>query len=144
MKKLFLSFIFITTILFGNPDDILGDYLTPSENADSASVIRIYKKEDGKYAGKVVFLINPIFEKDINNKKPELRERSLLDFNILDDFVYDEQKDMFVNGYIYNPENGHTYHSSIKIIDNNTISVRGAVDKFLILGGTRTWHKLEE
>ncbi len=139
MKKFILLF-FSPLILYANQNSIKGDYLAPSNKVNSASIIRIYKKENGKYAGKIIYLINPEFKKDINNKNKKLKNRSLVGINILDNFIYDKKNNLLINGTIYNPENGKYYYSSIKF-KQNSIYIRGALDKFLLFGETRIWNK---
>lgn len=123
-----------------NPDAIQGVWKTGEGNA----MVRIYKNGD-KYQGKVVWLKEPI---DPETGKPKVdkfhpdeasRTRPVLGLINVWGFVYQE-KNVWSEGNIYDPKNGNTYSCTIKMINPNTIEVRGFIGVSLI-GRTDTWTR---
>ena len=129
-----------TPSLEDNPDSIQGVWKTGEGNA----MVRIYKNGE-KYQGKVVWLKEPI---DPETGKPKVdkfhpdeasRTRSVLGLINVWGFVYQE-KNLWSEGNIYDPKNGNTYSCTIKMINSNTIEVRGFIGVSLI-GRTDTWTR---
>lgn len=123
-----------------NPDAIQGVWKTGEGNA----MVRIYKNGD-KYQGKVVWLKEPI---DPETGKPKVdkfhpdeayRTRPVLGLINVWGFVYQE-KNLWSEGNIYDPKNGNTYSCTIKMVNPNTIEVRGFIGVSLI-GRTDTWTR---
>jgi uncharacterized protein (DUF2147 family) len=130
----------VSPSLDGNPDAIQGVWKTGEGNA----MVRIYKNGD-KYQGKVVWLKEPI---DPETGKPKVdkfhpdeasRTRPVLGLINVWGFVYQE-KNVWSEGNIYDPKNGNTYSCTIKMINPNTIEVRGFIGVSLI-GRTDTWTR---
>lgn len=130
----------ISPSLEDNPDAIQGVWKTGEGNA----MVRIYKNGD-KYQGKVVWLKEPI---DPETGKPKVdkfhpdeasRTRPVLGLINVWGFVYQE-KNVWSEGNIYDPKNGNTYSCTIKMINPNTIEVRGFIGVSLI-GRTDTWTR---
>lgn len=91
------------------------------ESKKKFGVVSIYK-EKGKFFGKIVWLLHKKAIDSHGNKK------DLLGTMILRDFIYDADDDEFVDGRIYNPDNGSTYKCYLKIKDKGKIlKVRGYV-----------------
>lgn len=142
----FLSFSILISLsattpsMEDNPDSIQGVWKTGEGNA----MVRIYKNGE-KYQGKVVWLKEPI---DPETGKPKVdkfhpdeasRTRSVLGLINVWGFVYQE-KNLWSDGNIYDPKNGNTYSCTIKMINSNTIEVRGFIGVSLI-GRTDTWTR---
>jgi uncharacterized protein (DUF2147 family) len=130
----------ISPLLEDNPDAVQGVWKTGEGNA----MVRIYKNGD-KYQGKVVWLKEPI---DPETGKPKVdkfhpeeasRTRPVLGLINVWGFVYQE-KNVWSEGNIYDPKNGNTYSCTIKMINPNTIEVRGFIGVSLI-GRTDTWTR---
>ena len=130
----------VTPALDENPDAIQGVWKTGEGNA----MVRIYKNGD-KYQGKVVWLKEPI---DPETGKPKVdkfhpdeasRTRPVLGLINVWGFVYQE-KNVWSEGNIYDPKNGNTYSCTIKMVNPNTIEVRGFIGVSLI-GRTDTWTR---
>jgi uncharacterized protein (DUF2147 family) len=145
-----LSFVFVSlTILItsasfkkvnDNPDAIVGVWKTGEGNA----LVRIYKNGD-KYQGKVVWLKEPIDPEtgkpkvDKNHPDEASRTRPVLGLINIWGFKYVEQN-KWDEGNIYDPKNGNTYSCTIKLINPNSLEVRGFIGVSLI-GRTDTWTR---
>ena len=81
-------------------------------------------------------------DKDLNNPDPQLRERPLVGLQILGGFTYDGEG-KWSGGQIYDPNSGNTYRCKLKLIDANTLKVRGFIGVSL-LGRTETWKRQED
>jgi len=122
-------------------DKIIGKWQVGSGKAH----IQIYKYGE-KYAGKIAWLRDPLNEKglpkvDKNNPDPSKRNNPLLgNVNMLG-FEYDGDK-TWNEGTIYDSENGKTYSCNIKMVDENTLEVRGYIGISMI-GRTDTWKRVK-
>jgi uncharacterized protein (DUF2147 family) len=123
-----------------NPDAIVGVWKTGEGNA----MVKIYKNGE-KYQGKVVWLKEPI---DPETGKPKLdknqsdeaaRKRPVLGLINIWGFV-PKGNNVWDEGNIYDPKNGNTYSSTMKLINANTLEVRGYIGVSLI-GRTDTWTR---
>jgi uncharacterized protein (DUF2147 family) len=145
----FLQFTFATLVLItatsfrvadDNPDALIGVWKTGEGNA----LVRIYKNGDN-YQGKVVWLKEPIDPEtgkpkvDKNHPEEASRTRPLLGLINIWGFKYVE-KNKWDEGNIYDPKNGNTYSCTIKMINQNTLEVRGYIGVSLI-GRTDTWTR---
>ena len=123
-----------------NPDEILGFWKT----GDGKGIVQIYKKGD-KFFGKIVWLAEPKDPEtgqprvDKKNEKESLRSRPLLGMENLTNFNY-VKKGLWQDGEIYDPKSGETYSCTIKMIDANTLEVRGYVG-ISLFGRTDTWKR---
>ena len=77
---------------------------------------------------------------DKNNPDPALKSAPLKGYRMLKDFVY-SGKDTWSEGTIYDPLNGSTYSSTIKMKDANTLDIRGYIG-VQALGRTDVWKRL--
>lgn len=120
-------------------DDILGNWLTGSKKG----VVQIYK-DGNKYSGKIIWLKNPTYEDgkpklDKHNPDKAKQTGTVMGLNMLAGFVFENDK--WIDGTIYDPENGKTY--SCKITKKgDMLSVRGFIGISLI-GRTDTWYKVQ-
>ena len=62
---------------------------------------------------------------DIHNKDSTLRGRSLTGLEIV--YGFKLKKDRWRSGKIYNPQDGKTYGSSMRLLDNGNLEVKGCV-----------------
>jgi len=105
------------------------------------------EKIGGKYYGKIVWLKeanDPETGKpkiDKNNPDEALRSTPLRGYRILKDFSYTD-KNEWSEGTIYDPENGNTYSSTIKMTDENTLDIRGFIG-ISALGRSDVWKRLQ-
>lgn len=98
-----------------------------------------------KYAGKMVWLLNPKYEDgtpkvDKNNPDESLRSTPLLGYSMLLGFEY-AGDNKYENGTIYDPESGSTYHCNITMTDENTLDVRGYIG-VQMFGRTDKWKRV--
>jgi uncharacterized protein (DUF2147 family) len=141
---LFLLFVFITAIGSAQsitPDAIIGTWLTEGGKAK----VQIYKAGD-KYNGKIVWLKTPNYEDgtpkvDKNNPNKERQKDPIIGLNLIKGFVFDD--DEWINGTIYDPENGKTYNCKIEFNKGGWLQVRGYIGISLI-GRTQTWYKVSD
>lgn len=125
-----------------NPDAVLGTWL----NGTKKGHIQIYKQAN-KYFGKLVWISEPNDpatgkpKLDAKNPDAKLKNRPLLNLNIMQDFVFDGD-DQWEDGKIYNPEDGKTYSCYMKLNDPNSLYVRGYVG-IRAIGKTQTWTRIK-
>ena len=125
---------------FGNPDDIVGVWKT----GEGTAMVRIYKNGD-KYQGKVVWLKEPIDPEtgkpkvDKNHPDEASRKRAVLGLINIWGFLY-KDNNTWDDGNIYDPKNGSTYSCTIKMINPNTLEVRGYIG-VSIIGRTDNWTR---
>jgi uncharacterized protein (DUF2147 family) len=144
MFGLFSLILLTTTSSFitlpDNADAIVGVWKTGEGNA----MVRIYKNGE-KYQGKVVWLKEPI---DPETGKPKLdknqsdetaKKRPVLGLINIWGFL-PKENNVWDEGNIYDPKNGNTYSSTMKLINTNTLEVRGYIGVSLI-GRTDTWTR---
>lgn len=119
-------------------DQVLGIWMTD----DGKAKIEIYKDGD-KYSGKIVWLKEPRNEQgglkvDKENSDKTLRSRPILGINLVSGFTFDGD-DRWEGGDIYDPENGKTYSSHMKL-KKGKLEVRGYVG-ISMFGRTVVWTK---
>jgi uncharacterized protein (DUF2147 family) len=124
----------------GDADAIVGVWKTGEGNA----MVRIYKNGD-KYQGKIVWLKEPVDPEtgkakvDKNNADESARKKPVLGLINIWGFV-SKENNIWEDGNIYDPKNGNTYSSTIKLINPNVMEVRGYIGVSLI-GRTDTWTR---
>lgn len=121
-------------------DEILGIWQTD----DAKAKIEIYKKA-GEYFGKIVWLKEPKNDEgkakvDKENPDKSLKTRPILGVNLVSGFKFDGD-DRWKGGEIYDPENGKTYASYMRI-RRGKLEVRGYIG-LTMFGRTVTWTRSE-
>ena len=96
-----------------------------------------------RLCGKIVWLKEPLNDKgapkhDANNPDKTKQSRPIVGLPLLVGFVADEVADNWVNGTIYNPEDGEIYSCNLTLLDPNTLKVRGYVG-MPMFGKTQIW-----
>lgn len=122
--------------LFAQTDAIVGVWM-PSEGTAYVKIFKEKGKE--KYHGKIVWLKEPNGEDGQPKTDPE--GKPILNMLNLRDFVFED--DEWVDGTIYDPKSGNTYYSTIEMINENKLEVRGSVDPFGLVGRTDTWVRMK-
>ncbi len=127
---------------FGQAGRIEGLWLTD----EGQSQIEIFRAEDGKFYGKIIWLEEPLEDDgrpklDTENPDRALRRRPLIGLEILKGFEYDSSKSEWSGGTIYDPENGRTYSAYMRLEGNNTLRLRGYVMGMRFMGRTTEWTR---
>ena len=103
--------------------------------------IQIYKANDGKFYGKIIWLKDPMKngrpKTDENNPKKEMQVQPLVGLQILRGF--DKDGDAYANGTIYDPRNGKTYDCKMKY-QGSKLAIRGYIG-ISLLGRTTIWER---
>ncbi|RTQ46024.1 DUF2147 domain-containing protein [Hymenobacter gummosus] len=122
-----------------NPDAVLGVW----KNGEGTGMVQIYKRGD-KYFGRVVWLKVPnnpdgTPRTDVNNPEEKLRTRPLKGLENLRNFVY-KGENVWEEGQVYDPKTGNDYSCEMKLVDANTLEVRGYIGVSLF-GRTDVWKR---
>lgn len=142
LKPLFLSILFnfsILNVFAQKSDAIVGVW----KNGEGTGMVQIYKKGE-KYFGKIVWLkvANDASGKprtDFNNPDEKLQSRPLKGLENLRNFVF-KGDNKWEDGSIYDPKNGNDYSCEMKLVDENTLEVRGFIGVSLF-GRTDVWKR---
>jgi len=146
--KYSLRILFLLTVFFGTRLHSLAQ-ADPLErnlwyNEEKTAKIQIYKATDGKFYGKIVWLLVPIADgkpkTDKNNPDKNKANDPLMGLVLLKGFKKDGEKG-YEDGTIYDPKNGKTY--SCKITNKgDVLDVRGYIG-FSFIGRTTVWTKAD-
>ena len=145
MKKLFLCL----ALLLGVVGLASAQTLSPLgiwTNSEKKATFEIYKCGD-KLCGKIVSLAVPNYPKtgkpktDIVNPNPKLRSRPRLGLVFMQGFEYDDDN-KWDDGKIYDPESGKTYSCYMKMLNANTMEVKGYIGISMI-GRSQTWTRVK-
>jgi uncharacterized protein (DUF2147 family) len=102
--------------------------------------VKIFKEKDKeKYHGKIVWLKEP--NDEAGNPRKNTDGKLILNMLNLKNFVFEDGE--WVDGTIYDPKTGNTYYSSIKMVNENKLEVRGSLDPFGLIGRTDTWVRMK-
>jgi uncharacterized protein (DUF2147 family) len=145
MKKLFLFLALMITgssFLFSQADKILGFWLTEKRT----SQVEIYKAADGKYFGRISWLeeLNEDGKPKMDKENPDeaLKSRPILGLNLLKEFVYNTKSKEWVDGSIYDPDNGKTYDCYMWFEDDsNVLKIKGFIMGMRFLGRSTIWMR---
>ena len=127
--------------LFGQSNRIVGFWLTE----DRDSQVEIYTKADGKFYGRVVWLEEPLNDAGrpkVDDKNPDkaMHNTPIIGLEVLKDFSYNNTKEEWAGGTIYDPKNGRTY-TAYMTLDGNTLRMRGYVYGMRFLGRSSFWTR---
>ncbi|MFV2073374.1 MAG: DUF2147 domain-containing protein [Thermoanaerobaculales bacterium] len=149
-----LGFVAAAPVAAGEDGDaILGLWATDPEGAGGEAHVEIFM-DGNQYTGTIVWLAEPVYpdddeqgmagkEKiDRENPDPDLRERPVIGLQMLEGFRYDG-KGTWHKGTIYDPDNGKTYKSKLRLSGEGVLKVRGFVG-FSFIGRTTTWTRVED
>lgn len=128
---------------------VTGVWATPKDK----SHVRIYRGQDGKFYGRIVWLKQPDYPQDFADRalagKPKvdrhnpdkaLRGRPVLGLVVLTDFRYLPAGKAWGKGKCYDPEKGKTYNCRMWLRDGgNKLQVRGYV---WIFHRTEAWSRV--
>jgi uncharacterized protein (DUF2147 family) len=137
------------------PDAILGIWET-EHTETNYSHVEVHK-EAGKYYGKIIWLKNPLYPDDdpsgmggrprvdLNNSKKSLRTRPIMGLEVMRSFTFDDDDGKWIDGRIYDPDNGKEYRCQMALRDANTLDVYGYVKiAFIKVGRHTTWTRVKK
>jgi uncharacterized protein (DUF2147 family) len=142
--RAFLLCFAVLTFHFGHAqeqgrDRILGEWVT----AGGESRIEIYRADSLTYAGKIVWLREPIKEGKavVDDKNPDeaLRARPVMGLELLRGFTYDGDGE-WTGGKIYDPKSGNDYSAKMTMLDDINLDLRGYV-LMPLFGRTERWMR---
>lgn len=135
----------------GSPGSaIVGDWLVQSRDA----IIRIERQGD-RYVGTIAWQLHDTYGPedgaelagkivtDRHNPDPALRSRPLTGLRLLWGLRYDAHANAWVDGFVYNADNGKQYHCEVHVPSPDTLVLRGYIGVPL-LGGSTTWTRTHE
>ena len=134
MKKCLLLLALVFSSLFASAqiDKIVGEWYTVDDETGAVkALVDIYKGDNGLYYGKII----KVFKDGQEN--PNSDRKGLV-------IVKDMQAEdgILKGGTIYEPESGKTYYAKISYNEaDNTITLRGSLDKRGWVGRSQTWIK---
>ena len=134
MKKYFLLLVLVFSSMFASAqiDKIVGEWYTVDDETGAVkALVNIYQGENGLYYGQII----KAFKNGQEN--PDSPNKGLV-------IVKDMQGEdgMLRNGTIFEPESKKTYYAKISYNEaDNTITLRGSLDKRGWVGRSQTWIK---
>lgn len=139
MKRYFIIlFLSVVCPLFSE-DPYTGYWRMP----DGKVIIEI-KEVNQEYVGYVRWLKDLVYPENdfmkgieqVDRKNPDLnlRNRKVMGLQVVGGLKKNKQGTSLVDGWIYDSWNGKMYHGSVKVVDRNTLSLRGSIDPWGVLG----------
>lgn len=119
-------------------DLLLGEWWTEGNEGR----VRFTKDKEGLFRGTTTCCEhendpkNP--SRDINNPNPKQRGRSTVGIIIIWKLKFEDGE--YVDGYVYNPRDGKTYRIEAKVIDHETVKIRGYMG-ISLLGQNQIWKR---
>jgi uncharacterized protein (DUF2147 family) len=121
------------------PESILGEWYTQKEESRPRGRVKFVRGQDGTYLGILDWSAEPT-RKDVHNKDPKLRDRSVVGLVIMWHLRYDDGE--YVDGYVYNPEDGGTYRMKAEVMSDASLKVRGYLG-ISLFGQNQFWSRSE-
>ena len=136
MKKILLGLSLLVGVAISA--QIEGKWKTiDGETGKAKSIVEIFKKNDGKYYGKIQQLMQKPTNDNCVKCKDDRKNKPLIGLEIIRGLEKDG--DEFTGGTITDPKNGKTYKCTITR-DGNKLNVRGYIG-FSVIGRTQVWQK---
>ncbi len=139
-----LAMLFMMPViaLHGQANSIIGVWLT--EDGDSR--VEVFQKDDGRFYGRVVWLEEPLNEEgkpkvDDQNPDAAMHDVPIIGLEVLQSFTYNQSKEEWTGGTIYDPKNGRTYSAYLRLDGENTLRMRGYVYGMRFLGRSSYWTR---
>lgn len=149
MKKVISFFIvmMVSVVMFAQDaaDKVVGTWL----NGEGTGQIQIYKTTSGHFAGKIVWLKEPIDPETgkpkLDKRNPDASKRTLPTLGLVNmrSFKYNAEDKVWEHGKIYDPKNGKEYSCKMEFSDENTLNVRGYIG-ISLLGRTDKWTRVKK
>lgn len=141
--KVFILVLFYSALSVAGDFSPLGTWLVEDKDAK----VELYMNE-GILEGKVVWLDVPNeadgnLKRDKKNPDENLRNRSILNHVFLTGFKKEPSEDKWTGGSVYDAKSGKTYKGWIKVIDQNTMKLRGFVG-ISLFGRSEEWTRVSQ
>ena len=135
MKKIFFTVLFFAIALISNAqiDKILGEWRTiDDKTGETTGYVLFYQNPDnGLYYGKTTRVFDG---------GKELFDEQYIGLVVVKDFKLEDG--MLVGGTLFEPHENKTYYGKISYnAKDNTLTVRGSLDRRGWLGRSQTWVK---
>jgi uncharacterized protein (DUF2147 family) len=121
-------------------DALLGEWWTENNQGR----IRFTRDRDGTYRGTTTCCKpdkpsedHPAV--DLHNPNPKQRGRSTVGIVLIWKLAFEDGE--YVDGYVYNPRDGKTYRFEAKMVDKNTVKIRGYMG-IPLLGQSQIWKRV--
>lgn len=142
VKKSITLSIFLLLTLSAQAQSVAGKWMTYNEETGSPlSVIEI-KESDTSIEGRIVQIFlepyqgeDPLCTKCPNDKK----DKKVIGLNFLWGFT--QEGEVWSSGNILDPERGEVYASKLRMVDANTLQVRGYAGPLDLFYRTQTWKR---
>ena len=119
----------LLALLLAASPGLAGDWV----NADRSAVIRIARCGGGLCGRIVRVLARGVPTTDAHNPDRALRNRPLVGINVLSGFSASG-----AGGRAYNPQNGRSYRTTLRLNPNGTLRVTGCV---MVICRSQTWTR---
>ena len=134
MKKclLLLALVFSSMFASAQIDKIVGEWYTVDDETGAVkALVDIYKGDNGLYYGKII----KVFKNGQENPNSDRKGLVIVKNMQAEDGI-------LKGGTIYEPESGKTYYAKISYNEaDNTITLRGSLDRRGWVGRSQTWIK---
>ncbi len=118
------------------PESILGEWSTQKEEGRPPGRVKFVQAADGTYMGILTWSAEP--RNDVNNKNPKLRDRPLVGIVLMWHLTYDDGE--YVDGFVYNPEDGGTYRMKAEVLSPESLKIRGYLG-IALFGQSKIWTR---
>jgi uncharacterized protein (DUF2147 family) len=145
MKKCLLLLILLLSFkaLAQKQDQLLGVWF----NEEKDGKVEVFKKADGEYCGKIVWVKNDFNDdgskpkRDRKNPDEKLRSRQVNGLVVLTSLKWDANDKEWEGGQIYDTKSGKTYSCFCKLQPNGTLYFKGYVLGMTFLGRSTVWTR---
>jgi uncharacterized protein (DUF2147 family) len=114
------------------PGAIVGRWWTEGKGA----IVEFSRARDGTYLGVLKWGNNP--QKDVKNKDPKLRDRQVIGIVLIWHLRYEAGE--YVDGYVYNPEDGDTYRMKAQLVSADALKIHGYLG-IALFGQSQIWAR---
>ena len=124
--------IFSSMMASAQVDKILGEWRTVDDvTGETKGIVEFYRGDNGLYYGKII---------KVFWKGQELKDTGFENMVVIKDMK--EEDGMLKHGIIYEPEGKKNYYGKICYNkEDNTITLRGSIDKRGWIGRSQVWVK---
>ncbi len=140
--RLKLFFLFVMISFFVNSQTVFGKWYSIDEDTnEKESIIEVYEKDGKAYAKIVSILDEERRDATCTECKGKRKNQPILGMDILTGLKKKEEE--WSGGKILDPKNGKEYKCYIKLLDDNTLKIRGYIG-FSLIGRTAIWKRANQ